>query len=82
MFHAELDQALHRSFATAPGRHAMWYHDLNHLAYGLSNGRRHADARPVFEAIGPYMEDIPWAWADGHDERRAFRVARRQALKG
>jgi hypothetical protein len=80
-FHAELDQALHRWFAKAPRRHAMWYHDLNYLAYGLSNGRRHADAKPVFEAIGRYMESVPWAWADRGDSNAAFRFARREALR-
>ena len=83
-FHAELDNALHHWFAADPARHAMWYHDLNFLAYGLFRAGRHADAKPVFEAIGPYVEQIPWGWVGEHDYTAvgAFLAARRKALRG
>jgi hypothetical protein len=79
-FRAGLDNALRRWFTAGPVKHAMWYHDLNHLAYGLYRAGRHAEARPVFEAIGSYAEAIPWTWIDGHPER-TFLKARKQALR-
>lgn len=81
-FHADLDNALNRWFATAPGHHAMWYHDLNYLAYALVKANRHADAKAVFEAIGPYMENIPWVWMEPGNPEKGFRGARRRALRG
>ncbi|GIJ71754.1 DUF4034 domain-containing protein [Virgisporangium ochraceum] len=81
-FHAELDAALNKWFRANPERHAMWYHDLNFLAYGLTRAGRYADAKPVFEAIGPYYEQIPWGWATTRfaDTDRVFLNARRKAL--
>jgi hypothetical protein len=76
-FHAELDNALNHWFRAEPLKHAMWYHDLNYLAYGLYRGNRYADAKPVFAAIGPYIEQIPWAWAG--EAKRTFRYARKRA---
>jgi hypothetical protein len=81
-FHAELDNALNRWFRHPAGKHAMWFHDLNHLAYGLVRGRRKQDAKPVFEAIGPYQHSIPWAWwGDSVTADKAFRWARKDALR-
>lgn len=79
-FHAELDNALGNWFGSAARRHAMWYHDLNYLAYGLVRANRYADAKPVFDAIGPYAEDIPWGWTDA-DSQQGFRTARRKAMR-
>ncbi len=79
IYHAELDNALRRWFDVADRRHAMWYHDLNFLAYGLYRANRHAQARTVFEAIGPYAEEIPWIWDVHQDGAVAFRAARRRA---
>ena len=61
----------------------MWYHYLNYLAYGLFRGGRHADAKPVIEAIGPYVETIPWARAKEYcyNAERAFMAARKAALR-
>jgi hypothetical protein len=82
-FHQELDDALGSWFNTGPRRHAMWYHDLNNLAYGLFRGNRHADAALVFAAIGPYMEDMPWSWVDdGLDVEQSFLVAQELARRG
>jgi hypothetical protein len=79
-FHAELDNALRRWFTAEPRKHAMWYHDLNYLAYGLHHANRHADAKPVFEAIGPYIEELPWGW-DAIGTGRVFRAARKKAVQ-
>jgi hypothetical protein len=79
-FGAELDNALNRWFRVAQSRHGMWYEDLNALAYGLWRAGRHADAKPVFAAIGPYALSLPWAWAV-RGERLSFRAARRKALR-
>lgn len=79
-FGAELDNALNRWFRVARSRHGMWFEDLNALAYGLWRAGRHADAKPVFAAIGPYALSLPWAWAV-RGERLSFRAARRKALR-
>ena len=52
--------------------------DLNMLAYGLYQADRHRDAKPVFEAIGPYATGIPWVWQRGDEE---FLAARKKALR-
>jgi hypothetical protein len=80
-FAAELDAALHRWFNRAPRRHALWYQDLNYLAYGLVHARRTADAKAVFEAIGPYAESVPWAWMPEVSWSKSFLTARRTALR-
>jgi hypothetical protein len=80
-FQAELDGALNRWFAVADGKHGLWYTDLNYLAYALNRAQRYDDARPVFEAIGPYFETLPWAWGDGPADFN-FRQARSDALVG
>jgi len=77
---AELDRAVNRWFAAPARKHAMWYHDLNYLAYGLVKANRYAEAKPVFTAIGPYMEEIPWGWI-GVNDRKEFLNARRKAMR-
>jgi hypothetical protein len=81
-YHAELDNALNQWFRRPAGKHAAWLPDLNMLAYGLTRGRRKPDAKPVFEAIGPYRSFIPWAWWDDPiTADQAFRWARKDALR-
>jgi hypothetical protein len=58
----------------------MWYDDLNALAYCLFFARRIGDARPVFEAIGPYMDPILWSWVPGTTAGLSFRAARMRAV--
>lgn len=79
-FQSELDAALHRWFAQPTRKHGMWYGDLNALAYGLARGDRIRDAKPVFEAIGPYVTDLPWTWWQGNAEK-TFLQQRRKALR-
>lgn len=80
-FQSELDAALQRWFAQPARKHGMWYDDLNSLAYGLARGNRLRDAKPVFEAIGPYMSELPWAWWEG-DAQKTFLKQRRKSLRG
>jgi hypothetical protein len=75
----DMDNALNKWLRAEPRKHAMWYHDLNYLAYGLARAKRYKDAGPVFSAIGPYMEDLPWAWMEPGDPREAFLRERRSA---
>jgi hypothetical protein len=76
---ADLDSALNRWLRAQPSRHALWYHDLNYLAYGLARAKRYTDAGPVFTAIGPYMERIPWAWMPSDTPQEAFLKERRKS---
>jgi hypothetical protein len=81
-FKADLDNALNRWFRRPAGKHAMWYNDLNHLAYALVRSRREAEAKPVFEAIGPYAETFPWAWSDlAVTAEQAFLIACSSAMR-
>ena len=59
----------------------MWYHDLNYLAYGLARADRHKEASPVFSAIGPYMEQLPWAWMKSGNPQEQFLQERRKSLR-
>jgi hypothetical protein len=77
----DLDTALHRWFHRAPQRHALWCDDLNYLANTLTRAGRHADARAVFEALGPYAQDVPWSWMPGGRWRQEFQTARKAALR-
>jgi hypothetical protein len=78
---ADLDGALNRWLRVEPRRHASWYNDLNCLAYGLSRAKRYKDAGPVFTAIGPYMEDLPWGWMKPDNPQEAFLEHRRNAMR-
>jgi hypothetical protein len=78
---ADLDHALNRWVRAEPRRHAMWYHDLNYLAYGLARAKRHTDAGPIFSAIGPYMEELPWNWMNSDNPQNAFLQERKKAAR-
>ncbi|WP_163513234.1 DUF4034 domain-containing protein [Fodinicola acaciae] len=80
-FNADLDNALDRWFRVAQTRHGMWHEDANTLAYGLWRAGRHAEAKPVFAAIGPYATASPWA-GTVRGRRLSFRMARRAAMRG
>jgi hypothetical protein len=59
--------------------------DLNHLAHALYAARRFTDAAPVFEALGPYATQLPWAYVTDDPERpelaeAEFLRARAQAI--
>lgn len=78
---ADLDGALNGWLRTEPRRHAMWYHDLNYLAYGLARAKRYEDAGAVFSAIGSYMEELPWGWMNADSPQEAFLQERRKAVR-
>ncbi|WP_236654735.1 hypothetical protein [Streptacidiphilus anmyonensis] len=63
----------------SPRRHANFIDDAHYLAHALSFAGRHAEAVEVFEEIGPYMSQLPWALCG--DAEQLFRSHREQAMK-
>ncbi|MGK5630441.1 hypothetical protein [Streptomyces sp. URMC 123] len=63
----------------SPRPHAQFMDDANYLAHALSFAGRHAEAYEVFEAIGPYAADLPWAYCG--DPRQLFLRHRDWALR-
>ncbi|MQY15061.1 hypothetical protein SRB5_52380 [Streptomyces sp. RB5] len=49
--------------------------DLNYLAHALSAAGQHSDARLVFEALGPYATELPWAYVTDDPERSDLATA-------
>ncbi|MGH3297070.1 MAG: hypothetical protein ACRDVE_14240 [Actinocrinis sp.] len=58
----DLDRILSHWFRRQERRHAQAKADLNYLAHALIYADRHADARPVLQAIGPHVTRIPWTY--------------------
>jgi hypothetical protein len=76
----DIDAAFQNWFRYGNDKHPSWYADLNSLAYLCYWTDRHADAKPLFEAIGDRATELPWAWAG--DERELFLETRAKALRG
>jgi hypothetical protein len=75
----DLDRILSSWFANRGREHAQAKADLNYLAHALIYADRHADARPVLQAIGPHVTRLPWAYTG--DPETSF-VYWRQRLLG
>ncbi|MFF7415367.1 hypothetical protein [Streptomyces lydicus] len=76
-----IDRVLDRWWRHRPAEpHAGFMDDANYLAHALSYAGRHQEAWEVFEAIGPYACDLPWAYC-GKDPRSLFLRHRRWALR-
>ncbi|WP_328474764.1 DUF4034 domain-containing protein [Actinoplanes sp. NBC_00393] len=79
---SELDTALSRWFHQPTSRQgADWLDDANFLAYGLARTGRHAEAAPVFAAIGKYVTGVPWGWWSDTRGADHFVRARRRARR-
>ncbi|MFG2825482.1 hypothetical protein ACGFX4_39410 [Kitasatospora sp. NPDC048365] len=57
--------------------HANFMDDANYLAHALSFAGRHREAHEVFEEIGPYAAQLPWAYCGEADQ--LFRTHKERA---
>ncbi|MBS2962865.1 hypothetical protein KGA66_07415 [Actinocrinis puniceicyclus] len=76
----DLDRILERWFRRQQRQHAQAKADLNYLAHALIHADRHADARPVMQAIGPHVTRVPWAYTG--DPEPSFLYWRQRLLGG
>ena len=74
----DLDRILERWFRRPGRQHAQAKADLNYLAHALIYADRHADARPVLQAIGPHVTRLPWAYTG--DPESSFTYWRQRLL--
>lgn len=65
----QIDRVLDRWWRyRAPRQHACFADDANYLAHALSFANRHTEAAEVFDAIGPYATQVPWAYCGQADQ--------------
>ena len=74
----DLDRILSTWFHRNERGHAQSKADLNYLAHALIYADRHADARPVLQAIGPHVTRLPWAYTG--DPETSFTYWRQRLL--
>jgi hypothetical protein len=74
----DLDRILEHWFRQPGRQHAQVKADLNYLAHALIYADRHADARPVLQAIGPHVTRVPWAYTG--DPESSFTYWRQRLL--
>jgi hypothetical protein len=75
----DIDRVLERWWHyRSPQPHANFADDANYLAYALCLAGRHAEAREVFEAIGPFATRSPWGFSG--EAQQLFLQHRERAL--
>jgi hypothetical protein len=74
----DLDRTLEAWFRKEQRQYAQAKADLNYLAHALIYADRHAEARPVLDAIGEHVTRLPWAYTG--DPESSFTYWRQRLL--